>query len=458
MAQKEDLVDTFPDVWLDLFKLEKPLDWEAFLISDLLERERSHIETFSIIIRVSASISIVSSVLLIAYILRSHQGLSTTYHRLVFGLSISDILTSSGFVLSLLMIPKEMGYLVSGAQGNVGTCATQGFLVFLGGTMSQYYNCSICFYFLSIIKYNKSDTYIRKKLEPWFHGISIVLPLVIGSTIMIMECYNISSEASCFLTPHRPPHCIGYEDGHIVEGFSIPCGRGTTFYGSIIFLILGVFSVAPPPIIIFTTMKMMYRTVLRIERNAQRYGVKTLRLNAQRRHADDDEESPSSGVKSTVRKIILKIQNFSLWTRRNTSKRVSRKRSVLQMATGFTAAWVMVFIPFTYISFFDSYVGSIVGSLLIPLQGLSNFIVFLSPKVRSAKKPMRGQQELSWYKAIVKAYISRGEGRRQCSLKSESHSSNCIFFRRFQLFSVLRRPHYETSTTRMTDAIDQSQA
>ena len=141
----------------------------------------------------------------------------------------------------------------------------------------------------------------------------------------------------------------------------------------------------------------MYRTVLRIERNAQRYGVKTLRLNAQRRHADDDEESPSSGVKSTVRKIILKIQNFSLWTRRNTSKRVSRKRSVLQMATGFTAAWVMVFIPFTYISFFDSYVGSIVGSLLIPLQGLSNFIVFLSPKVRSAKKPMRGQQELRFH-------------------------------------------------------------
>ncbi len=86
---------SFPDKWNDLWKLEEPLDWEAFLHSDLLKRERSNIKTNTIISRASASISVIASALLIAHVLRSHQGLSTTYHRLMFGLCIIFLFVSS---------------------------------------------------------------------------------------------------------------------------------------------------------------------------------------------------------------------------------------------------------------------------------------------------------------------------------------------------------------------------
>ena len=43
----------------------------------------------------------------------------------------------------------------------------------------------------------------------------------------------------------------------------------------------------------------------------------------------------------------------------------------------------------------------------LPLQGLYNLIVYMSPKVRHARNTKRGK--LPWRQAIVKAWMSRGE-------------------------------------------------
>jgi hypothetical protein len=218
--------NTFPDSWGGLWKLDQPLDFEAFLDSDLLAAKRNQINTLGIIYRTTGSVSTIASTCLVVHILRSNHGLSTTYHRLVFGLCIGDILASFGFVLGSTMVPREMNYLVPGAQGNMTTCTAQGFLLALGSNFANLYNCSICFYYLSIIRYNKKDEYIRNKLEPWFHGISILCSLVFGFIFMAMKGYNLYRSV-CFFRPNNPPHCIGYENGDMPpEGFSIPCGRG----------------------------------------------------------------------------------------------------------------------------------------------------------------------------------------------------------------------------------------
>ncbi len=444
----------FPNNWNDLWKLEEPLDWEAFLSkSDLLRKERSNANTYAIIQRTSGSISIIASTLLIVHVLRSHQGLSTTYHRLMFGLSIADIVYSSALVLSSLMVPKELAYMIPGAQGNVRTCTAQGFFAGAGLAISTYYNCSICFYYLAIIKYNKSDAYIAKKLEPWFHGIPIISAMQVVFLTLAIEGFNTWGN-TCFLVPHDPPHCIGYEDGKIIEGFSIPCGRGNGFYKSIMFRLLTVASQGPPPIIIVTTMVMMYRTVIKIERKAARYGVSALRLKNREERVERGENNLNEDA-TPPPSIIEKIQHFiscrlgSLWhfliCRNNNysgcdandhvgvvrstggmagssskaSKRAaSRKRAILQMASGYVAAWALVWLPGFLVYYFQRFETWIFFSFFCSLQGFFNFIVFMSPKVRAAKKPSkrrtRGrrkeeQGELSWYKAISTSYMSRGE-------------------------------------------------
>ena len=83
------------------------------------------------------------------------------------------------------MAPKEMNYLVPFASGNTATCDAQGFLSFFALGVSVGYNCAVCFYYLAIITYNKKFDYIEKKLEPWFHGISISIPLVVSVIVLV---------------------------------------------------------------------------------------------------------------------------------------------------------------------------------------------------------------------------------------------------------------------------------
>jgi hypothetical protein len=219
---------SFPGDWADLFQqTDQPLDMDAFLKSDLLATRRSvhMVETIGFV--VTGSISFIASMLLVIHILRSHDCLSTTYHRLVFGLSVADIIASFCQALSSTMAPKEMSYLVPFASGNTATCDAQGFLIsFLGG-VSALYNCSICFYYLAIITYNKKYDYIRGKLEPWFHGISILAPLASIVIMSITRAFNGPDGGTCYGEPYTPPHCIGYEVGEIPRGYSISCGRGS---------------------------------------------------------------------------------------------------------------------------------------------------------------------------------------------------------------------------------------
>ncbi len=185
------------------------------------------------------------------------------------------------------------------------------------------------------------------------------------------------------------------------------------------------------PIVIGTTMTIMFRTVARIERRSQRYGIGALRLS--RSHEDPIVEDSAGNEQHLVRRIILRFKmiikrfvkrlvcrsdddrergSITAITRR--ASPLSHKRAVLYMASGYAAAWAVVWVPMiANVIVKENSEVDITLSLLMPLQGLFNFIVFMSPKVRSAKKQRRrGQPELSWYNAFITAYVSRGERRR----------------------------------------------
>ena len=59
---------------------------------------------------VAASSSIIGSVIIIFLILRSNIGLKTVYHRILFGMSVSDILQSFPMILTTMPMPKDMIY------------------------------------------------------------------------------------------------------------------------------------------------------------------------------------------------------------------------------------------------------------------------------------------------------------------------------------------------------------
>ena len=96
----------------------------------------------------------------------------------------------------------------------------------------------------------------------------------------------------------------------------------------------------------------------------------------------------------------------------------SQKRAVLNMAFGYSMAWLLVWIPFI-ISNFLLKSRSPHMAFLTPLQGFYNFVVFMAPKVRttrmmamrrarSSNNMNQNQQHLTWRQAFYKAYMDRG--------------------------------------------------
>ena len=110
-------------------------------------------------------------------------------------------------------------------------------------------------------------------------------------------------------------------------------------------------------------------------------------------------------------KMIMVHINFNK-SKENEHDPIKVQCNGFPMAAGYSFAWTVIFVPaiMGYILHMD-----VICGICIPLQGMLNFIaVFMSPKVRNAKRSSRrrGQAELSsWYEAFStsKAYMmSRG--------------------------------------------------
>ena len=94
------------------------------------------------------------------------------------------------------------------------------------------------------------------------------------------------------------------------------------------------------------------------------------------------------------------------------NRTTSQKRVILHKAAGYALTWAVVQIHFMIINFLhESHATLILNACLTPLQGLFNFLVLMSPKVRNTKRPRRGEN-LTWYQAFIKAFTSRGERRK----------------------------------------------
>ena len=244
----------------------------------------------------------------------------------------------------------------------------------------------------------------------------------------------------CFFEPYTPPHCIGYEVGEIPRGYTIPCGRGgedghaklrnfTVLVGNI--TILGI-----SPLIIGASMITMYRSVSKVEKQMQNYGVGALRQKASlavkaNRYNSDDIQDSSGFICKMKRRVgncmCLKGTSQTYKSKSNTMR--SQKRAVLYMAFGYAGAWLFVWVPYLalvidlrlssdkFVFAFASKTSVLTVSSMTPLQGFFNFIVFMAPKVRHTRKMAirRGKrrnisQHVTWREAFFEAYSSRRRG------------------------------------------------
>ena len=177
------------------------------------------------------------------------------------------------------------------------------------------------------------------------------------------------------------------------------------------------------PLVIDGTMVAMYRTVRKIERKMLNYGVSALRLRArqQQKLAADDPNAVTRGRSNHSKNPFVFLKTLKILefvsicpcvSRHNYASRSnnarSQKRAVLYMAMSYSLTWALSWIPYYVLICVVCNNGTVLSlATLFPLQGLYDFIVYMSPKVRNARNKKRGK--LSWPQAIANAWMSRGE-------------------------------------------------
>jgi hypothetical protein len=132
----------------------------------------------------------------------SSDGVSTR-HRLLAGMSVCDILSSSAWSLTSWPVPEVVPTTVWNV-GNRKTCTAQGFFIQWGiGTVT--YNACLALYYLFVIRYGWKDEYISKYVEPWMHFIAVGVALSTSVAALALDLFNPVG-CTCFIAAY-PRSC-----------------------------------------------------------------------------------------------------------------------------------------------------------------------------------------------------------------------------------------------------------
>ena len=130
--------------------------------------------------------------------LRSSKNDITTYHRMLLGISLFDVVHSLSSAFSSLLVPSYTKSTF--AHGNTATCSMQGALQQLTPSIVLYM-AMLNTYFMLKIRYNVPDSVINRRFEIWFHAIPTAHFLSTAITGLSMGVFGpiILPELGCWI-------------------------------------------------------------------------------------------------------------------------------------------------------------------------------------------------------------------------------------------------------------------
>ena len=269
----------------------------------------------------------------------------TTYHRLLIGLSVCDLLMSAGLFTTTWPMPVDTTKHVFGAIGTVQTCEAVGFIE-QAGVAAVIYNASLSCYYLVRIRYGMAPHVIQSRLEPWMHAV----PIVFGLTTMIaslqLDLYN-SGLFDCWIAPF-PQGC--QESWRSADG-STDCERGNNAS-----LYQWVFDVIPKwscVLLVTINMWLVHRAVYRQEQSTLK---RTLRC----------------AVAAAANPTLNNNNNFSQKPTPRVARRLARQSYLYVGALYLTYIPVIITRSTELISGVVYYGMLLTISIFIPLQGFWN--------------------------------------------------------------------------------------
>ena len=171
----------------------------------------------------TASISCFASTLIAIVILRSDNGLKTPYSRIIFGLSIADIIQSTSLIISPFAAPSDT-LDAPWAKGTIGTCEAAGFFLYIGAAAVPFYTLFLSYYFLKRVKDKITPQEFARKYEFKIHALIWLFPIIGGSIALARKDFNPALHGGICGLIDRPINCSTDPDtyGTCIRGQNAP--------------------------------------------------------------------------------------------------------------------------------------------------------------------------------------------------------------------------------------------
>ena len=159
--------------------------------------------------------------------------MSSPYHRIIFGLSISDIFQSFGLLSGPFAAPAYVPQALWGAGNNL-SCATNGIISTIGIISTPMYTSFLCYFCLCKVKKNMTDDTFSQQIERKLHKFIIAFNFMVCVAALVTKTLNSSPHGNfCFLAAvptgcRQSPDIYG-EFRHnlvLVRGLVIECKLG----------------------------------------------------------------------------------------------------------------------------------------------------------------------------------------------------------------------------------------
>ena len=334
------------------------------------------------------------------------------YHRIIFGISVSDILQSFAILSGPFLSPTYAPQALWGA-GNDITCNMNGVFFVVGFISTSMYTFFLCYFCLCKVITNMTDDAFSQKIEWKMHTFIIAFNVIVCVAGLITNTFNTFNGHWCTFSV-SPTGCI--ENPEIYGECDETISRNATFLAFATRFVTTLLCLAG---IIVCMVKICWHVT--ITTNTTR----TTRLGHLRGHHHDvTQQTHRDEHNANAADLLVRHYRRQFF--------IQASLYVLAYAATYSFTWIGVMVVLATKQELDS-VFLLVASIFYPLGGLFNILVYTRPKVLSHR---RNNPEDSWFRAFI--LVVRAGGVVPAAVDVENENENEVI-QRIESYILVRR-------------------
>ena len=249
---------------------------------------------------------------------------------------------------------------------------------YVGFMGSILYDCMLSMYFVMVVVYSTREDFIQKRIEPFFHTLSIIVPVGVGIFLMATGYFNDTGNL-CFIAPFP----ADYNGADAKD----ECARGKNakqyrlYFQGFPFIVI--------VLIVIACMLHLSCSVRKQSKKMMKYGANEFTANVKRKR-----KQSTVLTQSTLQYKKKKIMNTSRESKAET------KQLVTQASLYVLALCIAILFAFTFQIVGKYFWLYLLQMTFTPLLGFFNFIIFIRPRVVMIRQ---SKPDLSFFQVFITA-------------------------------------------------------